>query len=139
MCFWLPENDCARRILKAIPRCDDFRNLNKKLFSLFPLFSQAGISINWHETGKCRKKLGGYLGVNGRQKWLLVDTVDKSMILTISNIHKGFREIVAFSRLVKNPPARTGSQEVASSILASSTNKINNLQKIPNLKKVTNR
>ncbi len=69
------------------------------------------------------------MGVNGRQKWFLVDTVDKSMILMIANIHDGFREIIAFSRLVKNPPARTGSQEVTSSILVSSTNKINRLRK----------
>ena len=52
---------------------------------------------------------------------------------------RDIREIVAFSRFAKNPPARTGSQEVASSILASSTNKINNLQTFPNPKKVTNR
>jgi hypothetical protein len=41
---------------------------------------------------------------------------------------------------MKNGPAGTGSQEVASSILASSTNKINNLpksQQIPKSKKVT--
>ena len=28
------------------------------------------------------------------------------MILMISNIHNGFRKIIAFSRLAKNPPAR---------------------------------
>ena len=51
------------------------------------------------------------------------------MILMTANIHEGMRESVAFARLAKNPPARTGSQEVASSILASSTNKINSLEK----------
>jgi len=33
---------------------------------------------------------------------------------------------------MKNGPARTGSQEVTSSILVSSTNKINNLQSLQN-------
>jgi hypothetical protein len=47
-------------------------------------------------SGECQKKLGGYLGVNGRQKWLFVDKVDKSIILMIASIHEGFCEIVAF-------------------------------------------
>jgi hypothetical protein len=48
-------------------------------------------------SAKCRENLGGYLGVNGRQKRIFMDTVDKSMILMIASIHKGLREIVAFS------------------------------------------
>jgi hypothetical protein len=39
-----------------------------------------------------RENLGSHLGVNGRQKRLFVDTVDKSMILMIISIHEGFRK-----------------------------------------------
>jgi len=59
-----------------------------------------------------------------------MDYVDISMILMIPNIHEGILKLIAFSRFSKNPLARTGSQEVTSSILVSSTNRINNLQKI---------
>ncbi len=58
-----------------------------------------------------------------------MDYVDISMILMSVNIHEGFRVITAFSGFMKNGPARTGSQEVTSSILVSSTIKINNLPK----------
>ena len=73
------------------------------------------------KNGKQRKNLGGYLGVNGRQKQIFMDCVDISMILTRANIHEVFLKRIAFSGFTKNPLARSGSQEVASSILASST------------------
>ena len=57
-----------------------------------------------------------------------MDCVDISMILTGPNIHEGFLKLIAFSGFTKNPLARSGSQEVVSSILTSSTNRINNLQ-----------
>jgi hypothetical protein len=63
--------------------------------------------------------------------------MDKSMILMIANIHNVFRGNLVVSRFTENAPARTGSQEVASSILASSTNKINNLAQITKLKKAS--
>jgi hypothetical protein len=50
-----------------------------------------------------------------------MDTVDKSMILMIANIHNGFHGNHVFSGFTKNAPARTGSQEGVSSILTSST------------------
>ena len=45
----------------------------------------------------CREKLGGYLGVNRRQKRIFMDTADKSMILTIAIFHEPLRKIVALS------------------------------------------
>ena len=77
------------------------------------------------------RNLGGYMGVTGRTKRTFVDNADGLSTAATARIHAGLMQMQAKSAFVQTVPEGTGSQEVASSILASSTNKINNFRTFP--------